>query len=237
MKKSILILTGVFFALTLILPACKNKSTKEDTKKEEKKKKEVDPKIENECKMMMEFNVKNGVEGEYSEFVDAFVVRSKGIIDMKMTFEGNILLDTTEADIEMDTIYVGEVNEESLELYSILRDSSSISGTMGSIDTIVSTFNYTDGSFNDLFEGIEVTITETKESFQNNKRILRQIATNWPTLWYGEESVEEVSVSILSADPQEFKITSYTLKSLSPQAVNLKIGVKVSEEFCVEMRE
>ena len=112
-----------FFALTLILPACKNKSTKEDTKRREKKK-EVDPKIENECKMMMEFNVKNGVEGEYSEFVDD-LVRSKGIIDMKMTFEGNILLDTTEH-IEMDTIYVGEVNEESLELYSIY-DSSSIS--------------------------------------------------------------------------------------------------------------
>ena len=166
MKKSILILTGVFFALTLILPACKNKSTKEDTKKEEKKKKEVDSKIENECKVMGEFNVKSGVEGEYSEFVDAFVVREKGIIDMKMTFEGNIFVDTTEADIEMDTIYVGEVNEESLELFRILRDSSSLSGNLGSIDTIVSTFNYTDGSFNDLFEGIEVTITETKESFK-----------------------------------------------------------------------
>ena len=237
MKKSILILTGVFFALTLILPACKNKSTKEDTKKEEKKKKELDSKIENECKMMIGWNVKLGVEGEYSEFVDAFVVRSKTISDMKMTFEGNIFVDTTEADIDMDTIYVGEVNEESLELYSILRDSSSISGTMGSIDTIVSTFNYTDGSFYDLGEGIEVSITETKESFENNKRILRAIATNWPTDWFGEESVEEVSVSILSADPQEYKITLNTLKSLSSQAINLKIGFKVSEEFCVEMRE
>ena len=40
---------------------------------------------------------------------------------------------------------------------------------MGSVDTNVSTFNYTDGSFNDIVEGIEVTITETNESFQNNK--------------------------------------------------------------------
>ena len=237
MKKSILILTGIFFALTLILPACKNKSTKEDTKKEEKKKKEVDSKIENECKIMVDYNMKGGTEGEYDDYVDAFVVSEKVIGDMKMTFEGNIFSDTTFADIEMDTIYVGEVNEESLELFRILRDSSSLSGNLGSVDTIVSTFNYTDGSFNDLVEGIEVTITETKESFENNKRIARALLTNWPTYWYGEESVEEVSVSILSADPQEFKIAPYTLKSLSPQSVNLKIGVKISEEFCVEMRE
>ena len=130
--------------------------------------------------------------GVYDPYINAFVGSGNSKMTMSMSFEGNILWDTAFWDNDRD-IYVGEVNEE-IELISILRDSSTVSGIMGSVDTNKSTFTYK-GSFDDIVDGKEVTITETNESFEKNIKLVKDVFARLSLTMFDEEIIDgEVSV-------------------------------------------
>ena len=237
MKNSISILTGVLFALTLIFSSCKNKPAEEEGKKEGAKKTET-----KECTIVMDMKMSMGSDvGEYDQYIHGYISlgNATSAINMKMSFEGDVWSDTTETEnsSDIDTVFIGEVNEEGMELIVLLRDSMSLSGIMGSVDSMISNHSYTEGSFQDLIDGKEITITETNESFENNKKIVSTYLARLISSDFPEEMRDgEVSVNILSADIPTYRISKTTLEALPNKAV-MRFEIPVVEESCLEMRE
>ena len=233
MKKSISILTGVLFTLTLIFSSCTNNPTEEESKKTEIK----------ECTIVTDLKLSMGTDvREYDQDIHGYISlgNTTTTMNMKISFEGDVWSDTTETieenSSDIDTVFVGLFNEEGIELIEILRDSMSLSGLMGSVDTIISNHSYTEGSLKDLMDGKEITITETNESFENNKKIVSTYFARMFSSSFPEEMIDgEGSVNILSADIPTYRISQTTLKCL-PQKVDMIIELPVVKEACLEIK-
>ena len=120
MKKSISILTGVLFTLTLIFFSCTNNPAEEESKKEETKK--TEPK---ECTIVMDMKMSMGSDvGEYDQYIHGYISlgNATSTMNMKMLFEGEVIRNTTETEnsSDIDTVFIGEVNEGGIELIWIL---------------------------------------------------------------------------------------------------------------------
>ncbi len=223
MKKSIQILTGALFTLTLIFYSCTNKPAEEEGAKKTETK---------ECTILTDMKMSIGSDvGEYDQDIHGYISlgNATSTINIKESFEGNVFTDTTvtENSSDKDTVFIGEANEEGVELFHI----------MGSVDSIIMKCSYTEGSYKDLMEGKEITITETNESFENNKKIVSTFFARMFSSDYGEEMIDgEVSVNILSADISTFRISQTTLEAL-PGKISMRIEIPVVEEVCLEIRE
>ena len=113
----------------------------------------------------------------------------------------------------------------------------SLSGIMGSVDSMIMKCSYTEGSYKDLMEGKEITIIETNESFENTNKILSTIFARMFSSFFPSEMIDgEVSANILSADIPTYRISQTTLEGL-PQKIDIIIEIPVVEESCLEMRE
>lgn len=233
MKKSIQILTGALFTLTLIFYSCTNKPAEEEGSKKTETK---------ECTLVMEMKLSDGAEvAEYDQDIHGYISlgNTTSMMNMKISFEGNVLSDTTETEnsSDIDTVFIGEVNEEGIELIILLRDSMSLSGIMGSIDSMRSNHSYTEGSYKDLMDGKEITITETNESFENNKKIASTYFARMGRSGFPSGMIDgEVSVNILSADIPTYRISQTTLECL-PMKIDMILEIPIVEEACLEMRK
>jgi len=124
-----------------------------------------------------------------------------------------------------------------MELIVLFRHSMSLSGIMGSVDSMIMKCSYTEGSYKDLMEGKEITIIETNESFENTNKILSTIFARMFSSFFPSEMIDgEVSANILSADIPTYRISQTTLEGL-PQKIDIIIEIPVVEESCLEMRE